>query len=151
MLSNIAIFHMVFGIITLATGAIIFLKRKGTKTHKTLGMIYAVSMVLTCVPTFFLFNFTGGFNGLHALSVISLVTIAVSIYAVRSGNIGGKTTHKFCMAFGYLGLLSAAMTQAVSRLNNLPDNILVPSTIVVTMVVGTIVILMNARSHATNR
>jgi len=83
--------------------------RKGSKTHKTLGRIWVVTMALVALSSFRIhgFNLLWGFSPIHILSVFVLYRLAIGIIAIRKGDV---EKHKHAMvgvAIGGLGIAGA--------------------------------------------
>ena len=78
--------HTAAAFAALALGAAIFLRRKGSTTHRLLGRGWVALMLVTAVSSFWIQS-TGGFSWIHGLSVIAVAALAGAVvYAVR-GNI----------------------------------------------------------------
>lgn len=86
-------------------GAVNLLRRnKGSAGHKSLGRIWAVAMYIVVLTSFGIRTIDGGFNWLHALSVLTFCTLTMGLVAVRRGNI---RAHQRFMTGSYFGLVGA--------------------------------------------
>jgi len=86
-------------------GAVNLLRRnKGSAAHKILGRIWAVAMYVVVLTSFGIRTIDGGFNWLHALSVLTFCTLTMGLWSVRRGNI---RAHQRFMTGSYFGLVGA--------------------------------------------
>lgn len=112
--------HALAASMAVVLGAWIFLRRKGTRLHRTLGRIWVAAMALTAVSSFViparvlgLDTPVGRFGPIHLLSVLTLVTLVGAIAAIRRGR---QPAHRSAMISLYLSLLVAgAFTLLPSR------------------------------------
>src|SRR5688572_27253954 len=100
-------------------GAFLLSRRKGTRSHRTLGKIYMVLMLLTATTTFFMPArvgpaWLGHFGFVHLFSVLTLATVPRAYVAARSGNVG---RHRRSMIVLYVGaiVIAGAFTLAPGR------------------------------------
>lgn len=104
--------HVVAALSALVAGAAVLLLPKGTHTHRTIGTVYVLALVLVNVAALSLHR-EDTFGVFHALAVVSLVTIAVGLSPLllgkRSPSVIG--THAFCMTWSYAGLVAAGCGQ----------------------------------------
>ena len=97
-------------------GAYLLLSKKGTSIHKFLGKIYMVLIFFTAIVSMFLSAkvgpaFLGHFGFIHLLSILVIVSVPMSLLAVRRGNI---RDHKKSMVGVYVGGILIAGTFAFS-------------------------------------
>ena len=104
--------HVVAALSALLAGAAVLLLPKGTHTHRTIGTLYVLALVLANVAALSLHR-ENAFGVFHALAVVSLVTIAVGLSPLllgkRSETVIG--THAYCMTWSYAGLVAAGCGQ----------------------------------------
>ena len=97
--------HAIAAGYALIFGAVNLLKRnKGTAAHKILGRIWAATMYVVVLTSFGIRTIDGGFNWLHALSVLTFCTLTLGLRSVRKGNI---RAHQRFMTGSYFGLIGA--------------------------------------------
>lgn len=97
---------------SLIFGAVNLLHRtKGGSVHKIVGRIWAVAMFVVVLTSFVVVltsfgirTIDGGFNWLHALSVLTFCTLTAGLWAIRKRNI---RAHRSFMAGSYFGLVGA--------------------------------------------
>jgi uncharacterized membrane protein len=97
--------HAIAAGYALIFGAVNLLRRnKGSVAHRILGRIWAVAMYVVVLTSFGIRTIDGGFNWLHALSVLTFCTLTVGLWSVRKGNI---RAHQRFMSGSYFGLVGA--------------------------------------------
>lgn len=89
----------------LVFGALTLTLRKGTRTHKLFGRIWVALMVITALVSFGI-RANGSFSWIHILSVVTLVSLAASIFAAIHGNI---RAHRRGMMAVYSSLVIAGV------------------------------------------
>lgn len=97
--------HAIAASYALIFGAVNLLRRtKGGSVHKIVGRIWVVSMYVVVLTSFGIRTIDGGFNWLHALSVLTFCTLTAGLWVVRKRNI---SAHRSFMAGSYFGLIGA--------------------------------------------
>jgi uncharacterized membrane protein len=97
--------HAIAASYSLIFGAVNLLRRtKGGRVHRIVGRIWAVSMYVVVLTSFGIRTIDGGFNWLHALSVLTFCTLTAGVWAIWKRNI---KAHRSFMTGSYLGLLGA--------------------------------------------
>ena|SRR5262245_21768273 len=107
--------HFTAGLVALALGAVIVCERKGTPTHRMIGVSYVLAMLVVNVTALCLYPLTGRFGPFHALAVVSLAMVIGGIVAALLRGVRWLHTHYYCMAWSYVGLLAAACAEALAR------------------------------------
>ncbi len=99
--------HAIAAIAAFAIGGVVLFRKKGTRTHKTLGRVWALLMVVTALSSFFVWELrmVGLFSPIHLLSIVVLVTLWQAIRHARARNI---MAHKKLMQQLYIGALVIA-------------------------------------------
>ncbi|MEO0974861.1 MAG: DUF2306 domain-containing protein, partial [Pseudomonadota bacterium] len=64
--------HLLLAIVALIAGPAIFLARKGTRTHRSLGIVYLVAMLVVNVSALTTYEMSGKPNLFHGFAVMSL-------------------------------------------------------------------------------
>lgn len=87
----IVIAHTVAATSALVVGCILFFKRKGTFSHRTLGWVWVVLMAFVALVSFGIKR--EGFSWIHGLSLFTLFMLFIGIRLARTHNVGkhGKT------------------------------------------------------------
>jgi uncharacterized membrane protein len=104
--------HTLFGVVALASGAAVLLRRKGDHPHRVAGWVYAVSMLLLCIGSYWIQDSTPFFRGLgpfHIAATVSLATLIVGIASVRrdAPPESRAAGHVRSMVWSYAGLVMA--------------------------------------------
>ena len=104
--------HVLAAFSALLVGAAVLLLPKGTQTHRVIGTVYVLALVLVNVAALSLHR-EDTFGVFHALAVASLVTIAVGLSPLLLGKRSPPViaTHAYCMAWSYAGLVAAGCGQ----------------------------------------
>ncbi|MCK5901543.1 MAG: DUF2306 domain-containing protein [Cocleimonas sp.] len=103
MLSSHVLVHLIAASIALLLGAVILMLPKGTLWHKRLGRVWAVALLVTAMGSFWI-QTSGQFSPIHLLSVVSLISLFIALYAIKRGD---TVTHRGAMLGGYIGLCVA--------------------------------------------
>ena len=106
--------HVLAAFSALLVGAAVLLLPKGTHTHRVIGTVYVLALVVVNVAALSLHR-ENTFGVFHALAVASLVTIAVGLSPLLLGRRSPPViaTHAYCMTWSYAGLVAAGCGQLV--------------------------------------
>ena len=85
----------------LALGTLMFARRKGDLAHRLVGRVWAALMIATAVSSFWIRS-DGGFSWIHALSVLTLMLLALGIGLAIRGNRDGHRKTMQGLFFGAL-------------------------------------------------
>jgi len=112
-------FHLVTVVPCIFLGAYLLLDKKGGVTHRTLGKIYMVLMVITAIISLFMEarvgpTFLNHFGYIHLFCFLVLWTVPTALLAIKKGNI---KSHQRKMVLLYLGaiLIAGSFTFAPGR------------------------------------
>jgi uncharacterized membrane protein len=100
-LTPLGAIHTAISLVALAAGVIAFVRDKEIVAQATLGKTYVWATVLTCLTGFGIFQH-GGFGKPHALGVITLLVLALAVFAAK--------TTLFGRASRYVETISYTMT-----------------------------------------
>jgi uncharacterized membrane protein len=100
-LTPLGAIHTAISLVALAAGIIALVRDKEIVAQSTLGKTYIWATVLTCLTGFGIFQH-GGFGKPHALGVITLLVLALAVFAAR--------TTLFGRASRYVEVISYTMT-----------------------------------------
>ena len=91
--------------------------KKGTGTHRLVGLIYAFCMFGLNGTAFLLYNLFGGFGPFHIAALLSLITMVFGVtHAVLRRPKGNWIeAHAYWMSWSYVGLLAAAASEITTR------------------------------------
>jgi len=104
--------HVLAVLLALTAGAAVLVLPKGKHTHRVIGTIYVLALVLGNVAALSLHR-ENAFGVFHALAVVSLVTIAVALSPLLLGKRSPMViaNHAYCMTWSYAGLVAAGCGQ----------------------------------------
>jgi uncharacterized membrane protein len=108
--------HLATALVALALTPAMALMRKGTPRHKAIGWVWVGAMVVTSLTALAIPSAFNGwrFSPIHALSLVTLFSLTMSIRARRAGNI---PKHRGYMIGAAMGLVIAgAFTLLPSRI-----------------------------------
>jgi uncharacterized membrane protein len=110
--------HVTAALVALVLGATVLSMRKGTTRHRVLGGCYAGVLLLSNVAALTVTRATGGFGPFHVLAIISLATLAAGLLPMwlRPRSPGVIAFHAITLAFSYVGLVAAGLSQVVAQL-----------------------------------
>ena len=94
----------------------IFLSKKGSPAHRSLGIVYLALMTITAIAAIFIQSLhPGHFSWIHIFVPITLIGVVSAIWRIRKGDIVG---HKRAMQGVYFGglIVAGALTFYPGRL-----------------------------------
>ena len=100
--------HLGAAILSLALGALVLYRRKGTASHKALGRTWVGLMLVVAISSFRILDNRkdAGFSVIHLLSAWTLISLALAVYSIRRGNV---RAHKHFMIGTFIGLAGAGL------------------------------------------
>lgn len=111
--------HLLSSAIALGAGLFILLTTKGTKLHKRIGYLYALSMIVLNATAFMIYNLYGKFGLFHWLAVVSSLTLLAGLFPVISKRPRNYLLLHFnFMYWSVIGLYAAFVAETFSRLPN---------------------------------
>ena len=117
---QLAYFHLGTVFPAFLIGTFLLANPKGTSTHKFLGKIYMLLMLLTATITLFMSAVVGPtllnhFGFIHLFSLLVFYSVPTAYFAARNGNI---SKHKSSMLGLYIGglLIAGGFTLMPGRL-----------------------------------
>jgi uncharacterized membrane protein len=133
--------HIAAAVSALLAGAAVLLSPKGTRTHRRMGTIYVIALVLVDVAALALHR-ESTFGVFHALAVTSLVTISVGLLPLLLGKWSPPViaTHAYCMTWSYAGLVAAGCGQLAVAIGLDSPAWVVPAVIATVLTVSGIII-----------
>lgn len=133
--------HAMTAIAAVILGGLVLFRRKGTPTHKLLGRIWAILMLVTATAAIFIneIRFFGPFSPIHIFVLMTYYGLWEGIREIRRGRVAA---HEAAMKSLYLGalLLAGAFTLLPGRRLNVilfgPDAGLLPALIAIAVVLA---------------
>jgi uncharacterized membrane protein len=99
--------HTLAAILALAFALPQLARRKAGGAHRLLGWGFVIAMAVTAITSFWIAGLLHGhYSPIHLLSVVTLVTLPLAIFARRQGNI---RRHKRVMLGLVAGLVGAGL------------------------------------------
>ncbi|MBH5322995.1 DUF2306 domain-containing protein [Aurantiacibacter sediminis] len=123
-LSPLVLIHFVTACYAIVAGAAIFLMRKGTKLHRTIGASYIAAMFITVVSVVpveaTVMPFFGTrFGFFHVFVLVGFISLAFGIRAIlkwrSTRDIEWLRAHQIHLAYSYAGLLMAGFSQMATN------------------------------------
>ncbi|HEX2210295.1 MAG TPA: DUF2306 domain-containing protein [Longimicrobium sp.] len=109
-------FHTTCALAALGSGAVVLLRRKGTRVHRRTGWVYVCSMLALNGSALMIYRLFGGFGPFHVAAVLSLATVvAGTVPAVRRRPANWVEHHYAWMTWSYVGLCAAAVSEVATR------------------------------------
>ncbi len=115
-MSTLGWIHTTFALTAMVVGAVVISRPKGTRSHRRLGWIYAVSMLGLNVTALMIYRLFGGFGPFHVAAIASLATLLGGMYfVIARPTRNWLALHYSFMSWSYVGLLAAAASEVGTR------------------------------------
>jgi uncharacterized membrane protein len=109
--------HLIASILALVFGTWVLITPKGTRAHRRVGYLYAVSMLLLIATAFLIYRLFGRFGVFHIAAIVSAVTLAGGmIPAVLRKPKNWLGLHFSFMYWSVFGLYAAFVAEVAVRL-----------------------------------
>lgn len=114
--------HLISSIIALITGSYTLWAIKGTSSHKKIGCIYIISMIIVNITALMIYRLFGRFAIFHWFAVISIVTFIFGMlpFYVSKSKIN-IVNHFSFMYWSVIGLYAAFVSEIFTRLPKIID------------------------------
>jgi uncharacterized membrane protein len=116
-LTELGVFHVMLSVIALIAGLVCLIQDKAITLDRMAGSNYVWATILVCLTGLGIFAH-GGFGRAHALSLLTLATLAVAWFASRWKMFGRRSRYVEIVAYSatYLFHLIRATTEISTRL-----------------------------------
>ncbi|MBA2687969.1 MAG: DUF2306 domain-containing protein [Gemmatimonadaceae bacterium] len=115
-MSTLGWIHTTFAVTAMVVGAVVVWRPKGTRSHRRLGWVYAVSMFGLNVTALMIYRLFGGFGPFHLAAIASLATLLGGMYfVIARPTKNWLALHYSFMSWSYVGLLAAAASEIGTR------------------------------------
>lgn len=118
-LSPLLLAHFVAACLALPLGLYQLLARQGTPGHALAGRLYVPAMLLCNLGALASFRLDTQFLPFHILALVSLSSLGSGMWALRrwlqNRQPGDLKTHKIQMAYSWLGLMMAGVSQVLTN------------------------------------
>ena len=116
--NQIGLIHLIVSIFALVFGTWVLAVRKGTQTHRKVGYLYTISMVLLIATALMIYRLFGTFGVFHVAAVVSAITLAggmIPVFLRRPRN-SWLGLHFSFMYWSVFGLYAAFVAETATRL-----------------------------------
>jgi len=81
--------HVAAALVGLLLGPVVLFRRKGDRTHKKLGYIWVVAMLIVATSSWFItsFGIIGPFSPIHGFAILTYWSIWHAMREIRAGNV----------------------------------------------------------------
>jgi uncharacterized membrane protein len=109
--------HIAAAALAMLLGLLVLFRRKGTRSHRTLGRAYVASMAVLNLSAFGMYRLFGVFGPFHIAAVVSTLTIAAGMRAILKRPRTQRTVelHLVFMYWSVLGLYAAFFSELMVR------------------------------------
>lgn len=81
-------FHLAMALLALGMGTANLILAKGTRRHRVFGWTWIAAMLCVTLSSFWIREIDpGSFSWIHGLTVWTLVSMGIAIYAIRTGRV----------------------------------------------------------------
>ncbi len=108
--------HALSALAAMMLGTLVLFLRKGTRLHKALGRLWVAIMAVVALSSFLITEarMFGPYSFIHALSVLTLFSLAGGVLAIRRGNIMAHRSTMISL-YAFALLLTGAFTLLPGR------------------------------------
>lgn len=116
-LTQLGVFHTAISLIAVGAGVIALLRDRKITSKNTLGKVYVIATVITCLTGFGIFQH-GGFGKAHVLGIITLVVLGVAWLAEYTSTFGRVSPYIATVSYSatFLFHMIPAITETTTRL-----------------------------------
>jgi uncharacterized membrane protein len=111
--------HLIACMISLLSGTFVLIMEKGTRTHKSIGYIYFIFMLIVNGTAFGLYHLFGRFGPFHIAALISLATLLAGMFPVLLRTNSWLNYHFAFMYYSVMGLYAAFASEVIVRIPGL--------------------------------
>jgi len=92
--SPVILIHLAAAMLALGLGSLMWLRPKGTKSHKMIGRIFMILMIVTAISAISIREINRGqFSWIHIFVPLTLVGVAQALWAIKNRNIKAHIGH----------------------------------------------------------
>ncbi len=113
--------HLSAALLATLLGTYILIAKKGTKTHRQVGMAYFGMMLTVNITAFLIYRLFGGFGIFHMAAIFSLATLLVGMIPILRGKTkSSMIMHINFMYWSVIGLYAAFVSETLTRIPDKP-------------------------------
>jgi uncharacterized membrane protein len=120
-LTPVGTIHSLLAMFCIAIGLIQLLRPKRGPTHRARGYAFVYAALVADGTAMLVYRFTGQFNIFHVGAIVNFVFVVLAIVPLlrnpRPAN--WKLQHYHFIAWSYVGLIAAAVTEFIVRISHL--------------------------------
>lgn len=118
---TVGFIHLLSAIISMITGTLIFVMKKGTLNHKRVGYVYVTAMAAVLITAFMIYRLWGGWGLFHYAAVVSSVTLLGGMVPIlfKYPKQSYIAFHFSFMYWSVMGLYGAFFAEIMTRLPSL--------------------------------
>lgn len=118
---NIGLTHFIAGMLAVILGGLVLFLGKGTKTHRQVGYLYVISMVILIISSFGIYRLFGKFGLFHFFSIVATFSLVMGMIPMLKKQRTSKDykTHFTRMYFSVVGLYAAFAAESFVRIPQL--------------------------------
>jgi len=95
--------HLAAAIIALILGTLMFIRPKGTPSHRMIGRSFFIAMIIAAISSYFIRMINdGALSWIHIFIPVTVINSFLAIYFIRKKNIRGHKLAVIGMFFGAL-------------------------------------------------
>jgi hypothetical protein len=116
-LTPLGVVHTAVSLIAVAAGVVAFFRHGRIDPQFTVGRLYVVTTILTCLTAFGIFQH-GGFGKPHVLGIVTLVVLGIAAAARRTSLFGRASAYVETLGYSatFLFHMIPAITETSTRL-----------------------------------
>lgn len=139
--------HAVAATLAVVLGGVQLLRRRfGDRLHRWNGRAWVVLMAFVAVSSFWIRDLRpGALSWIHVLSVVTLVSLAAALVAIRRGD---RTTHAIAMTSTYAGMIGALVGVVAVPVRLVPRSFQSDWPTMTLLVAGTVALALAALAAA---
>lgn len=100
--------HIILGFLSLISGSLVMLQKKGNRNHRLIGRLYLISMLGLNLTSLGIYKLYDGWGFFHWMAIASLIPLLAGYIAILYRKV---SAHYYFMCWSYIGLLCATISE----------------------------------------
>jgi uncharacterized membrane protein len=136
--------HHAMALLALASGALVLLSKKGGRRHRRTGWVYVASMAAVNLTAFLIYDLFNRIGPFHIAAMVSAITVLIGVVPAvrRRPNRSWVEHHAHWMAWSYIGLVAAAVSEVSTRYLDMPFSATVLVATAIVLIAGGLLVWM---------